>query len=234
MTRLLASVTNVEEAMIALDGGADIIDLKNPHEGALGALPMAAIRDIVRYVDGRRLLSATIGNLPMNPEQIVEKVIQTAEAGVDIVKIGLFGRDGHEECIGALAPHAAGGIRIVAVMFADMSPTFELLPLLEKSGLYGVMLDTSEKSGRRLVHWLDEGTLSRFVAEGRKHHLLTGLAGSLVQDDIPMLASLHPDYLGFRGGLCVDSNRKAGVDPVRLQAIHKVLRKCNNATVVLV
>ncbi|MEJ2115924.1 MAG: (5-formylfuran-3-yl)methyl phosphate synthase, partial [Gammaproteobacteria bacterium] len=37
MTGMLASVRNLEEAMMVYQGGADIIDLKEPNEGALGA-----------------------------------------------------------------------------------------------------------------------------------------------------------------------------------------------------
>ena len=40
MSKLLISVTSAEEALLALEGGADIIDMKNPLEGALGALPL--------------------------------------------------------------------------------------------------------------------------------------------------------------------------------------------------
>ena len=38
MTQLLISVKNVKETLIALDAGVDIIDLKDPDNGALGAL----------------------------------------------------------------------------------------------------------------------------------------------------------------------------------------------------
>ena len=41
MTGLLASVASPEEARIAAACGVDIIDLKNPRAGALGALPLA-------------------------------------------------------------------------------------------------------------------------------------------------------------------------------------------------
>ena len=59
MTQMLASVTSTAEALLALEWGADIIDLKNPSDGALGALPFETIRDIVKIIDGRRLASAT-------------------------------------------------------------------------------------------------------------------------------------------------------------------------------
>ena len=49
-TQLLISVTTIEEAKIALESGADIIDLKEPGLGALGALPIETIQAIVTYV----------------------------------------------------------------------------------------------------------------------------------------------------------------------------------------
>ena len=45
--KMLASVTSVDEALIALDAGVDMIDLKNPSTGALGALDPALVKDIV-------------------------------------------------------------------------------------------------------------------------------------------------------------------------------------------
>ncbi|HXV96934.1 MAG TPA: (5-formylfuran-3-yl)methyl phosphate synthase [Anaerolineae bacterium] len=44
--QLLISATNAVEAQAALQGGADIMDVKNPAEGALGAANVAALRDI--------------------------------------------------------------------------------------------------------------------------------------------------------------------------------------------
>ena len=40
MTRMLASVATLQEARLAAECGVDIIDLKNPAAGALGALPL--------------------------------------------------------------------------------------------------------------------------------------------------------------------------------------------------
>ncbi|MGB8549761.1 MAG: (5-formylfuran-3-yl)methyl phosphate synthase, partial [Xanthobacteraceae bacterium] len=47
---MLASVTGAEEAEIALEHGADIIDLKDPSEGALRALPLDLVRAAVAAV----------------------------------------------------------------------------------------------------------------------------------------------------------------------------------------
>jgi uncharacterized protein (UPF0264 family) len=80
MPQLLISVRSVDEAQVALQSGTDIIDLKDPDQGALGALPLALITEIVTYVNvksesERKVISATIGDLPMEPELILEHVL---------------------------------------------------------------------------------------------------------------------------------------------------------------
>lgn len=224
---MLASVTSADEAQIALSGGADIIDLKNPEQGALGALPLSVIREIVEAVGQRKLLSATVGDLPMQPHILADAVVNTAATGVDIIKIGFFGQLGHAECIQAMEPLAAQGTAIVAVLFADDAPDFGLLKQMAHAGLYGVMLDTATKNGKRLRHHLEDGVLQQFVEHAGSLGLLTGLAGSLAIADIPALAKIGPDYLGFRGALCQGSDRKARLDPLKLRGVKDVLHSCN-------
>src|SRR3954447_6716394 len=90
MTLLLASVTGPDEAALMVAHGADIIDLKDPSNGALGALAPDVVRATVAAVHGRRPVSAVTGNLPMEPEAIVAAVETMARTGVDYVKVGLF------------------------------------------------------------------------------------------------------------------------------------------------
>ena len=47
MMRLLVSVRSVEEALLAAQGGADFIDLKEPNDGALGGLPVETIAAVI-------------------------------------------------------------------------------------------------------------------------------------------------------------------------------------------
>ena len=53
MVRLLASVASGSELGLAMRLGADIVDLKDPAQGALGAWPVAAVRAAVASMDGR-------------------------------------------------------------------------------------------------------------------------------------------------------------------------------------
>ena len=67
MTLFLASVRDEAEAAIALLARADIIDLKEPRRGALGALDLDTTRSIVSLIGGRARLSATVGSRSLGP-----------------------------------------------------------------------------------------------------------------------------------------------------------------------
>jgi (5-formylfuran-3-yl)methyl phosphate synthase len=60
---LLVSVRSADEALTALAGGADVIDVKEPNRGSLGAADMSTIREVVRAVDGRAPVTAALGEL---------------------------------------------------------------------------------------------------------------------------------------------------------------------------
>lgn len=222
MTGFLASVTSAAEAEIVLAAGADIIDLKDPHSGALGALPAPVIREAVRSVAGRRTVSATAGDLPMHPHLVADAVERIAELGVDIVKVGMFAGGDPLTCIAALAKQAARGTRIVAVLFADRAPDFVVIDRLHQAGFAGAMLDTADKGAGGLRRHLGDAILGDFVERASRRGMLSGLAGSLGLADIAPLARHAPDYLGFRGALCKDG-RTSMLDPDRVRAVRTAI-----------
>lgn len=222
MTRMLASVTGPEEAEVALSGGADIIDLKDPARGALGAVDEAVVRATVARVAGRRPVSAVTGDLPMQPATLAEAASRMAEAGADFVKLGIFPGGDPEGCLRAVAPLAAR-VRLIAVLFADRAPDLSLLPLLAEAGFAGAMLDTAGKDGSRLLDHMDLSRLRRFVGACRHHGLLPGLAGALEAPDVPRLLVLDPAVLGFRGALCGEGGRTAPIDPGAVETIRALI-----------
>jgi len=223
MTGMLASVENLAEALCVLEAGADIIDLKSPSSGALGALPVETVKQIVVTLAGRRPISATIGDLPMEPARVAAAVETMAATGVDFVKIGFFPGGDWNQTISALSPLAENGVRMVAVLFGDQNPGLTPIAQLADAGFSGVMLDTMDKRGGSLSQICSLTYLSDFVAEAKAYHLLCGLAGSLRQTDVPALLNLHPDYLGFRGALCLQSERTAALDINAVQTIRACL-----------
>ncbi|AWB07078.1 hypothetical protein A6A40_18540 (plasmid) [Azospirillum humicireducens] len=224
MIRMLASVTDPDEAGLAVKAGADLIDLKNPSEGALGALPAGTIRACLETVSGRKPVSATIGDLPMDPDITALAVSRTAATGVDIVKMGLIGGGDPASCIEAAA-RARGTAALVGVILADLIPPApDLVHAMADAGFIGVMLDTGLKDGRSLRDHLSTAALEDFIGQARAAGLLAGLAGSLRLADIPPLAALGPSILGFRGALCRGGARRGLMDPERIADVVHCVR----------
>lgn len=212
MTLMLASVRSLAEAQVALDGGADLIDLKEPSRGALGALDHAAVRICVQAIGGRRPLSATIGDPPsMEPREMSTAVERMAATGVNYVKIGFFAHSRAFNCALALT-RPSRNTRLIAVLFADEPYSLALVDTLADAGFAGAMLDTARKTGKTLRDWRSAGELDEFVGYARGRGLLAGLAGSLRQEDVSPLLACAPDYLGFRGALCRNGARGQTLD----------------------
>jgi uncharacterized protein (UPF0264 family) len=222
MTKMLASVLNQREMALAMDAGCDIIDLKNPHAGALGALSYETIRKLTSFADGQYPVSATVGDLPADPQQMVQAVRQTGECGVDYVKIGFFTEHNLQACLEAVA-ELSQTYSLVAVLFADRAPMLTRLSLFAEAGFKGVMLDTAGKGGGGLLDHIDLLSLGEFVEQAHDQGMFCGLAGSLRLEDIPQLLPMGADYLGFRGALCEQGERRAGVVAQRLQAVREAV-----------
>jgi FolB domain-containing protein len=222
MTLLLASVSDAEEAEIALANGADIIDLKDPANGALGALPADTVRAVRAAVAGRRPVSAVTGDLPMDPGMLRAAVEHMAGAGVDYVKVGLFPDPRREACLRALSA-LTKRCKIVGVMFADHGLDVALLSVMAECGFAGAMLDTARKGAGRLLDHADMPFLYDFAVRSRSHGLMSGFAGSLEPPDIPRLLMLAPDVLGFRGALCARHDRKGRIDPNCVRLIRDLM-----------
>jgi FolB domain-containing protein len=222
MTLMLASVKNKAEAETVWAGGADIIDLKDPEKGALGALDTGVAEEIVRSVGRRRPLSAAAGATDGAPGEVVDAVAAAAATGVDYIKIGIGPEEAAADCVRALRPHTHKN-KLVGVLFADCAPDLDMLSVLAENGFSGAMLDTAKKGAGRLLDHMDISALDRFVDSCRKRGLMTGLAGSLEAPDVPRLLPLQPDYLGFRGSLCQGRTREAAIDAASVKMIRELI-----------
>jgi (5-formylfuran-3-yl)methyl phosphate synthase len=208
MTGMLASVNSIEEAKLVLAENVAIIDLKEPALGSLGGLDIKLVKSCVTVINGKCPVSATIGDLPMQPELIFNAAKQMADTGVNYVKIGFFANENQDQVIEKLAiltPH----INLIAVLFADTKPNFNLIDKLIAANFKGIMLDTQDKTKGSLTGMMGKTEIKRFVDHVKSRNVLCGLAGSLKLGDIPILMPYQPDYLGFRGALC-DENERAG------------------------
>ena len=219
MTGMLASVNSVAEALLVLSADVDIIDLKQPALGALGALNIATVKQIVAEIDGRCPVSATIGDLPMQPDPVFNAVKAMAETGVDYIKIGFFPGDDWHGTIKKLSALTEQNHALIAVLFADAQPDLGIISLLKEAGFAGVMLDTMDKQKGSLTQLMANMEIAQFISQVKARQLVCGLAGSLRLEDIPELMPYQPDYLGFRGALCQEHNRAGQLNK---QAVIKI------------
>lgn len=222
MTKWLASVQSLEEAKIISHVLPDILDMKNPHEGALGGLPLATVSEIADWVNGRCMTSATIGDLPMQIEVLAPAMQAMAQTGVDYIKVGLFVEHALDQCLADLKTVIPSLDKpVIAVLFADQLTDLTRLPAIHAAGFAGVMVDTAYKNGQGLrCHWSRE-MLAEFIDAAKGLGLICGLAGALALEDIPQLEVFGADYLGFRSALCDAQQRQLSLSAECAAAIHQ-------------
>jgi len=219
MSQWLASVQSLDEAKAILPSLPDILDMKDPSKGALGALSIDIVVDVINMIDKRCLTSATVGDLAMDADLIANAITNMAMSGVDYVKVGLFPDPDVATCIVKLE-NVIKNLKapVIAVLFADKSYEQELIDLLKEAGFYGVMIDTAVKNGQGLLdHWSTD-RLSYFVESVQQQKMICGLAGALTFNDITLLKPLDADYLGFRSALCEQQR----TNTLQLELVNKI------------
>jgi uncharacterized protein (UPF0264 family) len=226
MTQLLISVKNAAEALLALDAGADIIDLKDPNIGALGALNLAETKQIVLAINGGVQLSATVGENHASLEVLIEAIETRADMGVDMIKIVASAHFYADDFVQKMQVLTKSGVKIVAVFFADEVIDYDLLEKIKQAGFCGVMLDTKTKQ-QNLLQMQTKDDLQKFTQSCHQHQLKFGLAGSLRPQHIVFLVEFNPTYIGFRGGVCDDLMRKSDLNRAKAIEVKELLRQHN-------
>jgi (5-formylfuran-3-yl)methyl phosphate synthase len=219
--KLLISPINELEAREAILGGADIIDVKNPAEGALGANYPWVIRRIREITPKNLAVSCTLGEVGNLPGSISLAAYGAASLGLDYIKVGLYGIQTPEEAIFLLqnvrkaAKESNPKIKIVVAGYADAEKIGAINPKFIPEIAYNsqvdvAMLDTSVKDGKNLFDHRTIDQLKRFVDSSHSFGLEVALAGSLRKQDLPVVYGLGTDIAGLRGAACTNSNRVTG------------------------
>ncbi len=218
---LLVSPINREEAIEAIEGGADIIDVKNPKEGSLGANFPWVIKEIREITPKNLLVSATVGDVPFKPGTISLAALGAAYSGADYIKVGLYGVKNYREGV-ELMKNIVKAVKdfdenkiVVAAGYADAYRVGAVEPLIipkiaRDAGADVAMLDTAIKDGKTLFDFLDEKILSEFVEECHKYGLKCALAGSIKKEHFPILKKIGTDIVGVRGAACKGGDRNTG------------------------
>lgn len=218
--RLLVSPMNMEEAQAALAGGADILDVKNPKEGSLGANFPWVIRSVADLARGKVPVSATIGDMEFKPGTASLAALGAASSGADYVKAGLLGVktcDQAEEMLKAIV-RAVKDLdpkkKVVASGYSDYLRVGSISPMLlpaaaSEAGADVVMVDTAIKDGKPTFDFMGEKDLADFIELGHSNDLEVALAGSIGFPHLETLLRLQPDIIGVRGIVCGGDRRSA-------------------------
>jgi (5-formylfuran-3-yl)methyl phosphate synthase len=224
--RLLVSVTDADEARIAVEAGVDIVDVKNPAEGSLGAPRPGVIGRVREIVPPECPVSAAIGDLPGLPGTAALAALGAARSGAAYVKVGLWGTSGTDEAVAVLLAVREAvdrGATVVAAAYADAErvsgrplPPGEVVEAARRAGVGGCLLDTAVKDGRGLFEWLTLQALEALVGEGHAAGLEMALAGALRVEDLSLVRATGADIVGVRAAACRDGRRTAPLDAERI------------------
>ncbi len=203
---VLISPKNVEEAIEAVEGGADIVDVKNPSEGSLGANFPWVIREIANAVKPKEV-SATVGDIESKPGT-ASLAAYAASIWADYVKAGLLCRKlASDVAYAVVRAVKENGKKAVIAGYADyyrvdaLSP-MEVLEVACDAGADVVMIDTAIKDGKGLFDHMDFERVAEFADKAHEHGMLCALAGSLKTEDIPKVKEAKADIVGVRGAVC--------------------------------
>ncbi|MBN1166683.1 MAG: (5-formylfuran-3-yl)methyl phosphate synthase [Methanospirillaceae archaeon] len=206
--QLLVSPASLEEAKASL--AADIVDVKRPAEGSLGANFPWIIRAIKELV--QKPVSAAIGDYAYLPGGASLAALGAAAAGADYIKIGLMfdgedkARDVIEAVVRAVKENYPEKMVVIAAYSdfkrLDTISPMDMAPLAAAAGADYAMIDTGIKDGKSTFAFMDEALLSSFCEMNKKNKIRSALAGSLRFEDLPVLKRINPDLIGVRGMVC--------------------------------
>ncbi len=230
--RLLVSVTDAHEASVAVEGGVDIVDVKNPAEGSLGAPAPDVIERVREVVPPQRPVSAAIGDLPDLPGTAALAALGAVRSGAAYVKVGLWGTSTEDRAVAVLSAvrnTLDGGADVIAAAYADAErvpgrplPPGALVAAARRAGVGGCLLDTALKDGRGLFEWLDPDALTTLVADAHAAGLEMALAGALRAEDLSAVRATGADIAGVRSAACRDGRRTAPLDGERIGRLREL------------
>jgi len=228
-SRLLVSVRSAAEAVAALVGGADLIDVKEPTRGSLGRADDAAINAVLNVIASRRPVSAALGELGADDSWSFHP------HRLSFAKWGLAGwgrqpayqwQEAFQRAAASLREHTPC-CQPVIVAYADAEraaapPPAAVAAFARATGCL-LLVDTHTKDGSTLLDWLSWRELAALCELGRNAGIRLALAGALTPAAISRLTPLRPDWFAVRGAACRQGWRDGAIDPERVCALQALL-----------
>lgn len=239
---LLVSVRDAEEAAAALQGGAEIIDVKEPAAGSLGAADPQAVLGVARIVSGRVPWTMACGELSAGVQLLCRHLGTTlgllADEGLAppwAVKVGLSAmasRAWRDDLI-VLGHRLPRGVRQVAVLYADhhdchAPASEEVLGFAAEIPALAVLVDTFDKAAPGVLDVQPLPRLREWRDAAARARMGFALAGKLAMDDLPTAASVLPDIIAVRSAVC-SRGRNGPVEASLVRQAREAVATCGDS-----
>jgi hypothetical protein len=236
--QLLVSVRSVEEAVAAINGGCDILDIKEPNRGALGMAAPCVLQQITEFARTHApqiMITAALGEV--YEYQLADALgeLPALIPAIDLVKLGSaelgathFWRQTLRETRSAISHKLTPGTGWVAVAYADWDSAEapcpdEVISEALCAGCRGVLFDTYEKTGQGLLDWVTARELQKAAARLHERGLFLALAGGLRLRDLARLKTVSADIIAIRGAACAEGLRTDSIEEKAVRAFRNAL-----------
>jgi uncharacterized protein (UPF0264 family) len=223
--QLLVSVRDPVEAALALEGGADIIDAKEPSRGALGPVPVTVLPDIEAAVPPSVPLSIALGAGPGAGLAHAVRALPTLGRTEVFLKFALTEPASPRAARLLAAAWAgtralAGKPRLVVGFFCDhgLEEAQRWIEPAAAAGAAGLLLDTAHKQQGGLFHRSLPDAVAHVVRQAHASGLWVAVAGSLSLDTLTDAWQAGADIAAVRGAACV-GGREGTVSSARVRRL---------------
>jgi len=232
--RLLVSVRNAIEAEIALAGGCELLDFKDPLLGAMAPVdPQILLEGVAaaQCCNPTVPISVALGELKEWESTATTAILASVSDSITYCKVGSAGIDEREDWrrhwCDLMTRVSESHLRQqlwIAVAYADYQraaslPLADIVQLAIEQECDGLLIDTFDKSSGRLTDCIDRSTLHTQLSKLQKAGLHTAIAGRLRAEEIPDLCDLPVNIIGVRSAACSDGTRTSTVDASRINQL---------------
>jgi len=235
--KLLVSIWYPEEFYDAVMGGADIVDIKDPSAGSLGAPKPGVVKKVVNIANSMGVkceLSAAVGDVKCCSSTVRIAAYFLALMKLNYIKVGIEtnGINAAYDIAENVVKGAkeAGHSKVILVGYADFKRVKSINPLNLPEIAYkveadGVMIDTRVKDGTNTFDHLTLGYLKQFVVKAKERELIVALAGGLRKEHVKLAYKLGFDVIGVRTAAC-SGGRLGRISKDKVRELKKAILLC--------
>ena len=227
--KLLVSIRSIEEVQVVNGLNIDIIDLKEPKNGPIGMLDFIDIKNIVLALRDNEFCGKISTTFELNDGNLsgadIAKIEDLVSVGLDYIKVGVSA-DGNTwanlrkfaESLNKINNEVLENKLILVLMIADKRSfeTVKNIPPSEVVKFSGIMIDTLNKESGSIfdiVNFTELSIIKKFALE---RNVDFGIAGSLDVSHTKLINQLQPNWVGYRGGVCL-KKRSGPLSRTRLE-----------------